>query len=180
MKSRLEIINELAAVLSTQESGAWSRLQNSVIGKELLAYGAEVILASDNINSSLVQSFDYKLADERALISLSHVHDVPVSFNKPAYMRVRLLGNASTRMYRPFDLVFTVGNVKFTNIKWVSGAEDILLYQGVVKTMKTDTSLVEFNVDKTLTWDKTIIPTSEDTIMTGHNIGSALPDSVYV
>lgn len=177
MKGIAEIQNKLANSLENRESGSWSRLRNSLIGKELLAFGAEVISASDNIADTFVQAFDYQQADERALISLSHVHNLAVSFTKPAYIRVRLL-NKVGMTFKPFDLVYTVGNVKFTNISFFTGNDDIILYQGMVKTMFTE-RLVDYNYEKEVTWDRTVIPIGGDEIITGHNIGRALPDSVY-
>lgn len=178
MRSLSDIKSALIAKLETQESGAWSKLQNSLVGRELIAFGAEVILATDNVASAFVQAFDYKFADERSLISLAHVHDIPVAFTRPAYIRIRI-SNASQYKFRPFDLVFTVGGVKFTNISFYNGNDDIVLYQGIVKSMKT-AKLSDFYYEREVDWDITSIPISHTEVLTGHNLGAAFPESVYV
>ena len=179
MRSFNDIKKSLIASLETQESGAWAQISQSLVGKELIAFGAEVIAASDNVVDTLVQSFDYNTADERALISLSHVHNIPLSFNSPAYIRVRL-NNKVGLSFKPFDLVYTVGNVKFTNVSYFNGNDDIVLYQGQVKSMRTGTDITDFSYDKLESWNNISIPVDSEKIMKCHNIGKAFPDSVYV
>lgn len=180
MKSISDIKKDLINSLESQESGAWARVNQSLVGKELIAFGAEVISASYNIVDSFVKAFDYKTADERSLISMSHVYDVPVSFVSPAYIRIRL-NNKANLSFKPFELTYSVGNVKFTNVSFFKGNDDIVLYQGIVKTSKsTQDSISDFVYDKETPWNKVTIPTGSDEIMTGVNIGKAMPESVYV
>lgn len=177
MRNIEDIKQLLISKLSNKESGAWSRLQNSLIGKELIAFGSEVIQAADNVADSIVQAFDYHNADERSLISLSHTFDIPVSFTKPSYIRIRL-SSKSVLHFKPYDLQLVIGNTKFTNIGFYSSLEDIVLYQGVVKSMYTD-KISDWCFEKNVNWDTTTLSLEDDNIVVGHNLGKAFPESVY-
>lgn len=177
--TRQEIRQNLSNALST---GAWGRIQNSLVGKELLNFGTEVIAASNDIKETLIDTFDYTQADQRALISMSHVFNIPVSFFRPAYVRVHLESGTS-EIYTPYQLSYQVGNIKFTNIESVMGNEDITLYQGVVKTMKSYEDaydLIPVNYELTEEWDNTILPVSESETIRCHKLGEAMPESILV
>lgn len=178
MITRSEIYKRLSDSLS---DSVWQQLKKSVLGKELLAFGTEVIFNSETVKQSLIDSLDYTKASFSELIQLASISDVCVSEIEPSYIRLVLPSTSPTVIYPPFDLSFTVGNIKFTNITYCKSGDTVTLYQGLVKTMYTGSyqNAANFNSDVQESW--TVTTLSDDDIITRYlRLGDALPESVYL
>lgn len=156
----------------------WSSLVNSLIGKELIAYGAEVINQAVLVKDSMLNSFNYQVADEQSLISIANVACVPLAFTKPSVIRLQVV-SPTIQVYKPYDLKFVVGSNTYYNIEPFTSSETITLYQGTIKTMTMGVSkLSDIEIDTEIPWYDLKLSENENKIE-GQLIGNAIPDSVY-
>lgn len=177
MKTRSIIFSELASNLS---DSTWQQLKKSLVGKELLSIGTEIIYASYLVKQALQDSVNYKNADYPSLISLGRMNNVCISNIEPSYIRLRI--DEINKIYKPFDLTYTVGNVTFTNIDYVKSGEDIVLYQGLVKTCYSNSKYSDisgYRVDQSIDWEVTTLFDNENNIIRYLQLGKAMPESVY-
>lgn len=126
-----------AALLSRLSSPVWEAVQNSTIGRELLAFGAEVIATADDTVESIRHSFDWRVANKRDLISMSHTLGIAPSFVREATITVKI-NPSTTQYYVPYSLKFSAGNATYYNTDYCSSADEIVLRQGVVHSVKTE------------------------------------------
>lgn len=180
MRIRSEIIKSITDKLT---SANWNRLKNSLVGKELIAFGGEVVSTAENVKDTLVDSLDYEKADFAGLVSLSQINDVYVSAFKPAFIKIKIKGLVQPLVYKPFDLVLTTGSSSFTNIDYCSSADEIILYQGVVKsavTSGTPDQYSGFRVDTVVPYQITNFPSSDTSVKNFIILGeNAMPESIY-
>lgn len=180
MRTKSEIVKALTSRLNTSN---WKRLVNSLLGKELIHYGAEVISSVEDIKDSLTLSLNPDTTNYSSLITLAKLNDVCVSNIMPSVIRIRIT-NLQTVTYEPFSLKFIQGRNVFTNIDYVSSDEDITLYQGVVKSAISSSSLSSsdfnnFRFDVNVDYTISNIPSSETSIMSMIKIPGAHPKSVW-
>lgn len=181
MRTRSEIIQSIANKLTSIN---WSRLKNSLVGKELIAFGGEVVASVENVKDTLVDTLDYEKADFAGLISLSQINDVWVSGFKPAFIKVKLKGIITPLVFKPFDLQFSTGSATFTNIDYCTSSDELILYQGVVKTALTSGTPDQYSgyrVDTEIPYEITNIPSSDNTVKNFLILGeSVMPESIYL
>lgn len=175
--SRDEIRSALLSALNTQN---WKKLQNSLVGKELISFGVETIAASQDINESIISAFDYQTATVDQLVSMSRTWDVPLSFNKPASIRLTL---ESYGNFAPYELKFTSGSATFFNIDYISGTE-VVLYQGIPHVSVEDTSIFPFvpsvqGIWNNVPWNEFNVEVGTDESLSGISLGLCVPESVY-
>lgn len=182
MKTKEEIRQALLDYLKAQESGKWSEVSSSLVGRELLSYGAEVINVTENLADSIMTSLDYNKLTASTAINLSRLYRVPLTFNKPAYIQVQLLGGTSVAAYKPFELRISKGGALYTNISACQSTDKVTLYQGEIHEALSDGQsqiLPISNVQSTL-YKARIISLTTNQRHTGHVIGEGLPQSVHV
>lgn len=181
MRSKSSIQQELYDRLTDPR---WLKLRNSLIGRELIAYGTELLSMSDAINSAVVSSFDYNQADERSLISLAHSMDLGISFQAPAWIRVRVT-SPGVKVFSPYTVQCQCGAVTFTNIDYCNTNQVITLYQGNIRFSRNNQVVLNgtllknsvLNNASEIDWDSTEIALNGDDVFI-HKLGQVIPASV--
>lgn len=136
MRTLSEIRQELSDKLA---SAFWSKLKSSLIGRELIAFGARVIQEQDAIVESINSAFDYTKASRKQLISISHSHFIGVSFIQPSSIRVTISGYNEDLELSPFNLRYELGNMTFYNVEFVTipayTTKSVDLYLGTLRAV---------------------------------------------
>ena len=131
--------SEIKKLLSDKlNSGSWNKIKTSLVGKELIAYGAEVIAAEDNIKDAFTQSLNPELADKRGLISVANINKVVCSFIEPTFIIARIPDRSGTfnkEVYAPYELIIQCGNETFYNTTYCKEGDEVVFYQGNVVKM---------------------------------------------
>jgi len=153
IRNQTQILTDLKNSLN---SSAWQQLKGSLLGRELLAYGTEIIFSTELVKEALGNSLYLENVDIDGIISISNAQDIPLQKIKPATVKV-VINSLTTTYYAPFTLKFTKGAISFTNIDYVSSDGIIELYQGNVvsafsNASQTTADFLAFKVDTTKQW----------------------------
>lgn len=139
-----EIYNSLVSKVSSQSGSSWSSLKDSMVGKELLWFGANIEsdaeVLSDAVNG--VVSLARYSADQ--LISYAYTQDVPLDLSRPSSVKVGFRGLPGGRavVCAPFQLCLTIGTLSFYNIEYCRTDSEVTLYQGIPMQMLSGSSMV--------------------------------------
>ena len=139
-----EIYNSLVSKVSSQSGSSWSSLKDSMVGKELLWFGANIEsdaeVLSDAVNG--VVSLARYSADQ--LISYAYTQDVPLDLSRPSSVKVGFRGFPGGRavVCAPFQLCLTIGTLSFYNIEYCRTDSEVTLYQGIPMQMLSGSSMV--------------------------------------
>ena len=126
-----EIYSELVSRLSARSGSSWSSLKDSLVGKELLYTGANIISMTEQVAEEVNGVVDISRYGIDRLISYAYTQDVPIDFGRPSSIRVQLLGSAATgQVCSPFQVSLSVGSQTFYNIDYCTLDEPIDLYAG--------------------------------------------------
>ncbi len=184
MRTKSEIIEQFKQSLSTPE---WKKLLNGVIGRELLAIGAEIVLASEQVKSSMIQMLDPNQADKGALLSLAMANEVALELSEPSWIQVKIEGGSSVKIIAPFALRVTIGSVLFTNITYYRESDTITLYQGVVKSKLTLDSTTRSTLNFLSYYDSGVTERLDvenllvnNQVLTFYRAANMMLDSVYL
>lgn len=126
-RTRQEIVQSLM-----EQAGAdpiLSSVSRSMVGKELMYFGANVIYQLESMSDAVSRFQDIARADFEQLIAYAYTNDVPCDTVKPATVKITLQVEGS-KVYSPFELCLQVGNLRFYNIDFVKSDQIITLYQG--------------------------------------------------
>jgi len=104
-----------------------------LLGRELIAYGSEIIYDVETQIESLTNPFYIDNAKFPELIALAFAIESKLDLNRPAYIDIKL--GDTNKIYKPFSIKVKSGAVEFVNIDFVSGDKPIRLYQGIIKTI---------------------------------------------
>ena len=172
MRAKSEIKSNLSSKLT---SDIWEKLKNSLLGRELIAFGAEVLSENENIKDTMLQQLNPETADKNGLYLLSQMNEIPITNVKPSTLVVEMMSNIKT--YAPFELGYNIGNVAFTNIEYTMQGKTISLYNGTHKCyVKGNLSLSE---NAQSDGEDTYFYDGGDSY-SGIKLGNAYPDSIIV
>lgn len=150
-----EIYTSLVESIASQSGSSWSALKDSMVGKELLYAGANIISATEFVSESVNGVLDVSRYGIDQLVAYAYTQDVPLDLGRPSSIKVRFKGSyASTRkVFAPFSLKVEIGTLSFYNIDYCSSDGEVSLYCGSVCRMQSSaTSLsLPFGVSATVT-----------------------------
>ena len=134
MSSRsIEVIyNELVESVASQAGSSWSALKDSMVGKELLYAGANIISATEMISESINGVLDVSRYGMDQLIAYAYTQDVSLDLGRPSSIKLRFSGDFADRnvVCAPFSLCIQIGTLSFYNIDYCTSGGDVLLYCG--------------------------------------------------
>lgn len=173
MRAKSDIIAYLESQLSDD---VWKKLRNSLLGRELLAFGAEVISENENVKDTMLLQMNPETADKNGLYMLSQMNEIPITNIKPSTLVVQMADTVKT--YAPYELQYNVGNVHFTNIEYTMQGKSVSLINGTHKcySVPNGSSISEGAIEdgsETFFYDGT-------TTYSGIKLGNAYPDSIVV
>lgn len=132
MRTRQEIVQSL--IEQSAADPILSSVSRSMVGKELLYFGANVIYQIEALGDSVSRFADLTRADFQQLIAYAYTNDLSCDTVKPAVVRIKLSG-VSSRVFCPFEICLQVGNLTFYNIDFVRSDQEISLYQGTLNAV---------------------------------------------
>ena len=152
-----EIYNSLVERIASQSGSSWSALKDSLVGKELLYAGANIISATEFVSESVNGVLDVSRYGMDQLIAYSRTQDVSLDMSRPSSIKLRFTGSfaRSQEVCAPFSIKVQVGNLSFYNIDYCSSGGDVTLYCGSIHRMLSSTALsLPFVVgnDRSLPW----------------------------
>ena len=169
MRAKSDITATLASRLT---SDIWKKLKNSLLGRELIALGGEIISENDNIKETLFLQLNPETADESGLYMLAQMNEVPVTAKKPTSLMVEM--DSNSRTYAPFELKHNIGNQTFYNIEYTMPKKNVSLINGTPKWNKnSNDTYTRYEVSERNLYDN-------GSFYTVYNIGNAYPDSIVV
>lgn len=163
MRAKSEIIESLTSRMNS--SDVWKKLKNGLLGRELLALGAEIISESENVKDTMLLQLNPETADKYGLYLLSQMNEIPVTNIKPSAVVVQMASDAKT--YAPYELTYNCGNVTFYNLEYTMNGKVVSLICGEPKTMN------DSNADIVTFYDG-------GKSYSGIMLGNAYPDSISV
>lgn len=178
MRAKSEIISKLSRNLT---SDIWKKLRNSLLGRELLALGGEIIFENENVKDTLLLQLSPDTADEGGLYMLAQMNEVPITARKPASLVVVMKDDSKT--YAPFELRHNIGNQSFYNIEYTMSGKTVSLLHGTFKYYLRGNAVAD-SVDLANGSRQTELP--NPLICDGGemyeyiNLGNAYPDSIIV
>ena len=170
MRAKSEIRTELESKLNDD---IWKKLKNSLLGRELIAFGAEVISENENVKDTMLLQLNPETADKYGLYLLSQMNEIPITNKKPSAVVVEMSDNSKT--FAPYELTYSVGNVHFTNIEYTMRGKTVSLLNGNHKCYVKGGMAVTAQTygEETYFYD------GGDSYY-GIRIGNAYPDSIIV
>lgn len=171
MRAKSEIISTLSASLT---SDIWKKLKNALLGREMIAFGAEVISENENIKDAMLQQLNPETADKNGLYLLSQMNEIPITNTKPNALVVQMASNSKT--YAPFELVYNIGNNTFTNIEYTMRDKSVALINGTYKCYPHNMS----NISGAIVDGEEVSMYDNNTSYYCIKIGNAYPDSIIV
>ena len=178
--------NKIKSLLESRlTSPVWERLKHSLLGRELISYGTEVISSMEQVGDELVKSFNYQEADMKGLVNIASLHDIAFSIDEPSTVRIMLSKTIPAKTFKPFELTLKSGSAEFTNIDYCKSGDSVILYQGVVKSMfKTvgDTTDMYFGLfhSNLESYNESSLYKSDSETEFISRLGKSLPDSIRV
>lgn len=126
MKTREEIKQE---VLDNLTGIAWQKLRSSLLGRELITFGAVVTELNDIAYDTLLKNLNPDQADYTGLAVLAASTNGCYDYTKPTQVVV-----TAPETCKPFDLCLTIGAIKFYNTQFVPKGDVCVLSAGTIKT----------------------------------------------
>ena len=178
MRAKSDIIEELSRNLT---SDIWKKLKNSLLGRELIALGGEIISENENVKDTLLLQLNPDTADMSGLFMLAQMNEVPITSRKPASIVV--ITEQSSKTYAPFELHHNIGNQAFYNIEYTLPNKTVSLWHGTFKyylkgNAPADSVDLENGTQVTNVSNPSIYDGGE--LYEYINIGNAYPDSIIV
>ncbi len=171
MRAKSEIREALENSLNDD---IWKKLRNSLLGRELLAFGAEVISENENVKDTMLMQLNPDTADKNGLNMLSQMNEIPITNVKPSCVVVNM--DDDSRTFAPYELQYSVGNVHFTNIEYTMHGKTVSLINGTQKCYAKDLPVSSgARVDGTETYFY-----DGASSYYGVRLGNAYPDSIVV
>ena len=171
MRAKNEIINTLSANLTDD---IWKKLKSSLLGKELIAFGAEVISENENIKDTMLQQLNPETADKYGLYLLSQMNEIPITNIKPNALVVQMTSDSKT--YAPFELIFNIGNNAFTNIEYTMRDKSVALINGTYKCYSCNMN----NIYGAVVDGEEVFMYDNNDTYSCIKLGRAYPDSIIV
>lgn len=149
MGSKVNIANRLYKLCN---SAIWQKLKSSLIGREVLSAGTEMVYMNQTVKDSFANSMFIDRADGPMLINTAYVNDCMLDMCEPAWIKVQFVSTGEPIepfIAKPFSLQYTVGSVTFTNVDFVDITKPLILYQGRVRYTNTtpNKTLEKFRTD---------------------------------
>lgn len=124
----------LTTLRDSLNSNTWNQIKNALLGQELIAFGTEVLYLNALLYEALTDPLFIDKATIAQLKASAHLYNVPIDNYKPGYIKIKIKSAQVPKTYAPFTIKMNVGGSVFTNIEFVSDANEITLYQGYVYT----------------------------------------------
>lgn len=153
-------------------SDVWKKLRNGLLGRELLALGAEIISESENVKDTLLLQLNPETANEYGLFLLSQMNEVPITSVKPNTVEVLMLSDSKS--YAPYTLTYSVGNATFVNIEYTLHDKTVTLVCGTHKYYGKDGSTAYGNGGETTEFY------DGENSFSGIKLGNVYPDSIVM
>lgn len=156
--SRTEAFEILANKLAADPSSPWAKLKGSLVGKELLVWGAEIISQAALQNQLLADSMYLESANERMIKVCAWSNDLKLDNVKPHAIKIRL-ATAESKIFGPFAVKVVIGGASYYNLDFVRSNEELILYQGTATLKSTKpnanwvTGLDNSLFTKNMRWD---------------------------
>lgn len=121
----------------TSGSGTtWNALAESLVGKELLWWGANVIVNAEEISDAINGVQDLSRENMDKVLQFAYTNEVSCDTNKPATVKVRIYDNGSVptvpEVVGPFQVMLQIGSLTFFNLEYQNSSEELTLYQGTL------------------------------------------------
>ena len=177
MRAKSKITESLSSKLT---SDIWKKLKNSLLGRELIALGGEIISENENVKDTLLLQLNPDTADINGLYMLAQMNEVPITAKKPASLVVTMRDDAKT--YAPFELKHNIGNQSFYNIEYTMQDKSVSLWHGTFKYYLHGNA----SADAVETLNGQLTDVTETAIYDGGEsytcmkLGNAYPDSISV
>lgn len=171
MRAKSEIISTLTNRLT---SDIWKKLKNGLLGRELIAFGAEVISENESIKDTMLLQLNPETADKSGLYLLSQMNEVPITNIKPNALVVQMASDSKT--YAPFELTYSIGNNSFTNIEYTMRNKSVALVNGSYKCYSHNMNNIYGAMED---GEETYIYDNNDSYSC-IKLGNAYPDSIIV
>lgn len=144
-RSKQDIVNAL--IEAAQQDPILGEVTASLVGKELLYFGANVIYQIESATNAVSRFSDLSRADMDQLIAFGFSHEVPVATYRPATVTLTLR-TASPQVFAPFTLRLAIGSAFFYNIDFVQSGRQVTFYQGIVRTIRSSSQTLDaFQLD---------------------------------
>lgn len=116
-------------------SHVWGNLKTSLLGKELLSFGAELISEVSQVASDLKDVFFIETCPKKYLYACAWINELKLDTIKPFTIKVKLDSSVLKKsfnktIYGPFEIKIQVGAALYYNIDFVNVNNDMILYQG--------------------------------------------------
>lgn len=171
MRAKSEIISTLASRLTDD---IWKKLKNSLLGRELISFGAEVISENESIKDTMLLQLNPETADKNGLYLLSQMNEIPITNIKPNALVVQMASDSKT--YAPFELTYSIGNNSFTNIEYTMRNKSVALVNGSYKCYSHNMNNIYGAMED---GEETYIYDNNDSYSC-IKLGNAYPDSIIV
>ena len=142
MRSKQQNIQDLSNAL---QSPNWQALKQALVGRELIAFGAELMYQTESIVESLQKPLYINTASFNEIIAAAFHNDITLDLVASSTVKVRL-STHGTVYYKPYDIRLESGNIIYTNIDFIDSDQVITLYQGIPTSVSNfDTSIRRLN-----------------------------------
>ena len=174
MRAKSEIMESLTAKMSS--SDVWKKLKSGLLGRELLALGAEIISESENVKDTMILQMNPETADKYGLYLLSQMNEIPITNIKPSSVVVEMLPR--TKSFAPYELNYNVGNVAFYNTEYTMQGKTVSLLNGTYKNYVRGNAVAKESA--VLDGETSEFYDGGTLYRHGIKLGNAYPDSIAV
>lgn len=140
--TREEYYELLVNQAESKSGSVWNSLVSSLVGKELLYYGANVLADVDQVVDMIngVQDLS-RVSSLSQVVNFAYTNEVSCDTVRPSTIKIKITGVSV--VVAPFYIQLVVGGVVYYNIDFVKTDQEITLYQGSVYSCSSgSTSLV--------------------------------------
>lgn len=144
MKTRQEYYNALSAGLN---SNVWSELKDTMVGRELLSWGSELLYQNGAIVASLLNSLNWATCEDEFIPWAAFMNDCKLAFQIPLVITAKFDKNDKNYkedLIAPFAIKYNVGLRQFTNIDVVDTTKKFSLYNGNYRVWSNAEIFVNF------------------------------------
>lgn len=144
-RSRQDIVRSLLE--AADQDPILGSVSRSLVGKELLYFGANVIYQLESATDAISRFQDLSRADFDQLIAFGYTHEVSVATFRPATVTLSL-HLPTSQVFVPFTLRLQIGGASFYNIDFVQSGRQAIFYQGVPRTLRSSSQVLDaFQLD---------------------------------
>lgn len=147
MNSRTYYYNKLSDAL---KSNVWSQLKNTMIGRELLSWGSELLYQNATIMHSVIDCLNWETCPDEFIPWAASMNDCELAYFKPFIVSCKYCKPVDD-LVPPFALSFSFSGHYFTNIDVVDANTQFDLYEGAAK--QYGSMLIDFGISDSVVAD---------------------------